>query len=408
MDEHPDHWKDTLLGPGFWEDAGDYEAQLSKGLDIHLDLSLPKRFPFNLGPERRPRSSSDDTPTATPRKRRHLSLPVGLRRRATVTTAPTRLLDFTRRARSPSPIKSKTEPTIEEIEVLASPTDSVQDEPFTMLVVAETATPAKPILSFRGGVAWDDIARDKMTLGLDLFWPNAPDAQVMECLDIMELKPLCQFLGLSSLKLVGMMQSYQSYIWQAAWLNLNLDELELGMALEPEIISSERAADWKLIQDEWKMDKKTSAKPIYNGRRGDGELHPDIGYGEYLDKYSMEMAKIRALAMGNTSRRLSIKKLTLSGFVVDADPFLQWFDPDKLRSIQFKGQCIDAGFWLPSSMKHVLVLFPRRLDLETVPVGIVNINMQKDVKVVELNNGKEMAKAPLGQYVGSPEDQWVL
>lgn len=101
--------------------------------------------------------------------------------------------------------------------------------------------------------------------------------------------------------------------------------------------------------------------------------------------------------MGETSHRLSIKKLTLSGFVVDADPLLQWFDPKKLRCIQFKGRCIDAGFWLPEAMKDVVVLYPRKIDLAPVPAGLVKIDMAKDVSVLELKNGKAMETIPLGE-----------
>lgn len=110
-------------------------------------------------------------------------------------------------------------------------------------------------------------------------------------------------------------------------------------------------------------------------------MHPKIGYGEYLDKQSIEKAKIRALAMGPTCKQLTIKKLTLSGFVVDADPFIHWFDPVKLRSIHFKGQCVDAGFWLPASMEKVSVRVPRPIDLEAVPVGIVKFDPRKDLGV---------------------------
>lgn len=120
-----------------------------------------------------------------------------------------------------------------------------------------------------------------------------------------------------------------------------------------------------------------------SGYRGEGELHHEIGHGEYLDSQSMETAKVRALAMGLTCKRLAIKKLTLSGFVVDAGPFVHWFDPEKLRSIHFKGQCVDAGFWLPRSMAKVSIRVPRPIDLEAVPVGILKLNLLKDRKAVE-------------------------
>lgn len=138
---------------------------------------------------------------------------------------------------------------------------------------------------------------------------------------------------------------------------------------------------------------------FYSGDRGNGELSGDIGFGEYLDKQSIEKAKIRAMAMGRTSHRLSIRKITLSGFVVDADPFIQWFDPQKLRCINFKGRCIDAGFWLPLSMK-VTVRFPRNIDHQPVPVGILKIDVKRDLSVVELEGGKKVKETSYQEFMG--------
>jgi hypothetical protein len=60
-----------------------------------------------------------------------------------------------------------------------------------------------------------------------------------------------------------MLQSYQAFIWQTAWLNLGLDELELGMVLGPEIMSVTHGRQWKLIEEGWTMDEKQSAEPVY-------------------------------------------------------------------------------------------------------------------------------------------------
>lgn len=124
-----------------------------------------------------------------------------------------------------------------------------------------------------------------------------------------------------------------------------------------------------------------------SGQLGDGELHPRIGRGEYLDKQCIEKAKILAFAMDRTPKYLSIKHLTLSGFVVDADPFVHWFDPDKLQSIKFKGQCFDAGLWLPESMKNVIMRYPRKIELEPVAVGMVSVDVENELKVMDLENG---------------------
>jgi hypothetical protein len=106
-----------------------------------------------------------------------------------------------------------------------------------------------------------------------------------------------------------------------------------------------------------------------------------------LDKQCIEKAKILAMTMGRTSQCLSIKHLTMSGFVVDADPFVQWFDPLKLQSIKFKGQCFDAGLWLPESMKSITVRYPRKVELEPVGVGMTSVDLRKELKVVDIQDG---------------------
>lgn len=130
--------------------------------------------------------------------------------------------------------------------------------------VWQDGAPVKPLSEFRGGAAWNLIPRNRASLGLDLFWPCADkNDDEMDCLGLAEMQPLCQFRHLRSLKIVGMMQSYQTYIWQAAWLDLNLTELELDMALEPEVIDRTRYAQWHLIQEGWSMDQTKTADPAY-------------------------------------------------------------------------------------------------------------------------------------------------
>lgn len=124
-------------------------------------------------------------------------------------------------------------------------------------------TAEKPFTGFRGGATWLDLPRTKKTLGLDLSWPCTDETKEPVRLDILELEPLCQFRGLRALKITGMLQSYQPYIWQAAWLNLELEELCLEMALEPTIDSAGHAAQWRPICDGWEMDKNPSAEPVY-------------------------------------------------------------------------------------------------------------------------------------------------
>lgn len=146
-------------------------------------------------------------------------------------------------------------------EVSPSPAPPLSRQPSPP--VDDVATAENPFIGFCGGSTWSDLLRTKKTLGLDLFWPHSAESDEPVRLEINELKPLCQFRSLRSLKITGMLQSYQSYIWQTAWLNLELEELSLEMALEPKIDSAIHVAQWKLIGDGWKMDKKQSAEPVY-------------------------------------------------------------------------------------------------------------------------------------------------
>ena len=79
-----------------------------------------------------------------------------------------------------------------------------------------------------------------------------------------------------------------------------------------------------------------------------------FGEGEYLDKQTIALAKLEASTMGGRLRYLPVVKLALLGFVVDAGPFLGWFNPMRLRRIEFKHNCIDAGFALPASLASLV------------------------------------------------------
>ncbi|KAJ5895650.1 hypothetical protein N7495_007341 [Penicillium taxi] len=416
MEDHPAHWADTLMGLDFWTDCTKYELQLSEQKNARNDMTLHTRFPFNLGLEdARTSHRAGTSPAAIPatipaaidrHKNRSISelrvLTGALRHQAA-----SRLRDFTSRALTPEPKKpqevwsSPLAPRIHftsRIKEYSSPIpidgprsifpdweirpSTASTTSTSSSAVFEAATPSKPLMGFHDVSYWDGLSRKKHTLGIDLFWPNTKHDVEFNCLKLEDLKPLCEFRNLRSLKITGMLQSYQTYIWQAVWLNLHLEELELSMILEPAII----AMRGQLIQDDWEIDRRQNNIPVYYGD-GDGELHPKFGYGEYLDKKIMEKAKIRAMGMGITSRRISIRKLTLSGFVVDADPFIQWFDPEKLRSICFKGECIDAGLWLPPYMQ-VSIRFPKRMDLEAIPAGIVHVDVKSDVNLVNCTKSK--------------------
>ncbi|KAE8141578.1 hypothetical protein BDV38DRAFT_237131 [Aspergillus pseudotamarii] len=167
------------------------------------------------------------------------------------------------------------------------------------LLPNDQATPANPILEFRGGDTWDLLARDRKSLGLDLFWPidfSTPDSdqhpteatpinteqqlqepsQVpkekdpdddeheheREIFPLISLTPLLHFRHLRTLKLTGMMTSYQKYIWQAAWLNPHLEELELGMALAPRLRRN-YVTKWPCIRGGWTLSKERLGEPVY-------------------------------------------------------------------------------------------------------------------------------------------------
>jgi hypothetical protein len=148
--------------------------------------------------------------------------------------------------------------TVRAVEILSRSPITPIDSPIT----SGLATPVKPIQFFRGGPSWGELPRSKATLGLDLFSSIEEEEKDDGILAIIELKPLCEFRNLRSLKLTGMLRSYQVYIWQAVWLNPNLEALHLAMALEPGILSIQ-STEWKQIKLGWKMSGKQYADPVY-------------------------------------------------------------------------------------------------------------------------------------------------
>ena len=152
-----------------------------------------------------------------------------------------------------------------------------ESEPI-QLIPTDEATPEKPLMEFRGGDTWMRLTDDRRLLGIDVFWPRYLDEKDENTndkessgkktkpepvvLDLEQMSPLSQFRNLRSLKITGMMQSYQKYIWQAAWLNHNLDELELGMALPPRIRKN-RTGNWPYMKGGWKLNPAHYAEPVY-------------------------------------------------------------------------------------------------------------------------------------------------
>ncbi|CBF82764.1 predicted protein [Aspergillus nidulans FGSC A4] len=311
--------------------------------------------------------------------------------------------------------KDEEKEDIDEIETELDELDLLPNEPRKAIPVftPDQATPPNPLMEFRGGALWGALLKDRRTLGLDVFWsvpseqPTQTDTNVLEekhktgppaegenkddheepsVLPIDEMAPLCTFRNLRILKITGMMQSYQMYIFQAAWLNTDLEELEIGMALQPRL---RRGYKWPYIKGGWRLNKTTYAEPVYHGT-GYGTLLRTVGVAEYLDKMCIEKAKIRAMASGSTRNRLSIRTLILTGVVVDADPFLHWFDPKRLKCINFKDNCVDAGFYLSHCMKNVSVLYPKKIR-EPILTGR-RVDLCRELKVVRIKGERKVKK----------------
>ena len=151
-------------------------------------------------------------------------------------------------------------------------TPPVQDTP----VRKSLSSLGNTIQSFHGGEAWDSVSRETDTLCFDVFFPVKPLESPSEStpktsekeqgiLEIEQLYPLCEFRNLRVLKITGMMQSYQKYIWRAAWMNLSLEELELGMALAPRIKQkyTKSGSGWHPISSEWTFEVPQYCDPVY-------------------------------------------------------------------------------------------------------------------------------------------------
>ena len=99
------------------------------------------------------------------------------------------------------------------------------------------------------------------------------------------------------------------------------------------------------------------------------------------------MASARNLvsSQGINLRYLPIVKLVLAGFVVDAGPFFRWFNPMRLRHVDFKHGCVDAGFALPSHMDNLVTVSWPESSLGECKLATVSRMSQHDVKRVSLS-----------------------
>ncbi|EXJ95861.1 hypothetical protein A1O1_00986 [Capronia coronata CBS 617.96] len=268
----------------------------------------------------------------------------------------------------------------------------------------------KPISNFRPYL-WRLLERERDVLNLDLFWPikvneesdedeeddengdSNGDGDPKGVFPFKDLKPLTEFRHLRHLQLNGMMRSYQPLIWATCWVNKDLTRVHLEMALEP-VINEDIMHKYRNIDRNWIYDR-LSITPVdceYLGSHGDGTLHEEFGEGEYLDQQAMKAAQInmvRTLPLENL-RYLPITHLTLMNFVVDGGPFFRWFDPNKLKEINFRGDCIDAGFSLPHEMKlSVRVTSPK-------PPPAARWVKPGEVKLIDINRPKTASTSASG------------
>ena len=104
----------------------------------------------------------------------------------------------------------------------------------------------------------DDIKKvdpNEQHLNLDIFRAGLTSRPIYsDVLDPEDLAPLCSFRNLRTLKITGMVDSYQKYIWQIAWLNSRLEDLTLEMVLEPNIRRM-KDAHWPTIKGSWEAKK---------------------------------------------------------------------------------------------------------------------------------------------------------
>lgn len=194
-----------------------------------------------------------------------------------------------------------------------------------------------------------------------------------------------------------MMESYQSWVWQAVWLCDGLEELTLEMGLRPEV---KKGVGWRWMGGGWVMERRrckyryvffylfgmnlfffwfdrgNGVIAFFRDGRGEanwrffvgmekrgvetgkGTLAQRYGFGEYLDYRVIGKARQDALRKGPVGEKISLVKLNLHGFVVDRLPFERWFDQGCLREINFVGDCFDAGFWIDTQVFNVNVITP--------------------------------------------------
>ena len=142
---------------------------------------------------------------------------------------------------------------------------------------------------------WMD--HDKKHLEIDLFRPEG----LKHIYPAHVLSPLCLYRKLHSLKIVGMMRSYQPYIWLVVWMNPYLSELTL--------------------------------ETIREGEAMDGT---EILKARDYAKCKPTMSEIaQGAPRAAISQKFPITKLSLSNFIVD-ESFFSWFHRTRLLEIEIR------------------------------------------------------------------------
>ncbi|KAI9799897.1 MAG: hypothetical protein M1833_003819 [Piccolia ochrophora] len=233
---------------------------------------------------------------------------------------------------------------------------------------------------------WNSIPERTLgSLSIDLFKPHkrVERTQAVQGTELQGLRKLTQ---LRRLTLIGMLESCQKEIWEAAWMLPRLKYLELGMAIGPDMNAIR--VEWPAIEGDWQMSDAHEVTSSYHGDGGQGILHANIGCGEYLDPLAILRAK---KATRSNAARLSIEELVLAGFVVDALAFERYFDPQRLRVIDLARDCVDAGLTLREEMRHrVKVGCPRQSGMGEVMLG--KVCQGSDIHIVTVRGGNRLRR----------------
>ncbi|RJE23769.1 hypothetical protein PHISCL_03909 [Aspergillus sclerotialis] len=304
LDDFSNHWKDSLLGESFWREQDRLNRTHQDRIETipARSLTLHKQFPFNLHDEQGPRNRNSQqkrrsqqpvalSPKKQKQKNRRFSTSDALHLNTLSFSPATNLLhEFNKHGHADSrlhslshshsssnfrsPVKlARRAGSLLRASFRLSTTDERTTSPGPDTPVQKSpSSPGKTIPSFRGGEAWDNVSRETERLCFDIFIPlkspeytPKPNESENAILEIDQLSPLCEFRNLRVLKITGMMQSYQKYIWRAAWVNLNLEELELGMALAPRVKQKymKSGSEWQAISGDWTFEVPQYCDPVY-------------------------------------------------------------------------------------------------------------------------------------------------